>query len=211
MAEPNRKLSKAEQTRYDAFLKKEEKLLADGYKRKDIIISIITANLLGTLVAAIPCIPAALAYILIHGMNLKSTHPLYVFLYVLLFMVLIFVHEGIHGLFWSFGAENHLKDIRFGFIVQSLTPYCTCASPLKKSTYIIGTFMPMFLLGICVMIVSILIGNFALFCVGVLHTLAGAGDILIILKLLAYKSRGKDVVFIDHPYDCGLVAFEKEA
>ena len=210
MAEPNRKLTQAEQKRYDAFLLKEEKLLVDGFKRKDITISILTANLVGTLVAAIPCIPAAVAYYLIHGINPGSTHPLYFFLYTALFLVLVFVHEGIHGLFWSFGAENHFKDIRFGFVVQNLTPYCTCASPLKKSVYIIGTFMPMFLLGICVMIVSIVLGNFGLFCVGVLHTLAGAGDILIILKLLAYKSKGKDVVFIDHPYDCGLVAFEKD-
>ena len=51
MAEPNRKLTQAEQKRYDAFLLKEEKLLADGYKRKDITISILTANLVGTLVA----------------------------------------------------------------------------------------------------------------------------------------------------------------
>ncbi len=213
MAEPNRKLTKAEQERYDSFLKKEEKLLEAGYKRKDITVSIITANLLGTVIAAIPCVPAAIAYFVIHGIEVgeKQKHPLYFAAYMLLFLVLIFVHEMIHGLFWSIGAENHLKDIRFGFVVQYLTPYCTCSSPLKKPIYLIGTFMPMFLLGICVMIVSIIIGSMGLFGVGVLHTLAGAGDILIILKLLAYKSKGKDVVFIDHPYDCGLIAFEKEA
>ncbi|MCR5804146.1 MAG: DUF3267 domain-containing protein [Clostridia bacterium] len=210
---PNRKLTRAELERYAAFLKREEKLLEAGYKRKDIIVSIITANLLGTLVAAIPCIPAAIAFFAIHGTEFvdKQKHPLYMVGYLLLFVALIFVHEMIHGLFWSIGAENHLKDIRFGFVVQYLTPYCTCSSPLKKPIYIIGTFMPMFILGICVMIVSIILGNVGLFVVGVLHTLAGAGDILIILKLLAYKSKGKDVVFIDHPYECGLVAFEKDA
>ncbi len=210
MAETERKLTKAEQERSDSFRKREEKLLEEGYERKDLLISLVTANIVGTLVAAIPCIPAGIIYYLVNGTSIHSTSPLYIGAYVLLFLVLVFVHEMIHGLFWSFGAENGLKDIRFGFIVQYLTPYCTCASPLKRPIYVIATFMPMFLLGICVMIVSIFLGNIALFTVGVLHTLAGAGDILVVLKLLAYKTKGKDVVFIDHPYECGLVAFEKE-
>lgn len=209
MEQPTRQLTKAEQKRYDAFLERTGKLVEKGYKRVDILVSIITANLLGTLIAAIPCVPAAIAFFMINReYSNPSTSEFLIFAGLL--MIFIVIHELIHGLFWSFGAENGLKDIRFGFIVKYLTPYCTCASPLKKGQYILGTFMPMFLIGICPMIASIFIGYMPLFLFGVFHTLAGAGDILVIIKLLMYKSKGKDVYFFDHPYDCGLVAFEKE-
>lgn len=210
MEEPNRTLTKAEQKRYDAFKVKAEKLENEGYKRKDLRISIITANTLGSLVAAIPCIPAVIAFYLLNkGFDFHAA-PWVVAIYFVVAMILIVVHELTHGLFWSLGAQNGFKDIDFGFIVQYLTPYCTCSSPLKKHMYILGTFMPMFLIGICPMIVAVLTGNNCLLVLGIFHTLAGAGDILVILKLLMYKSKGKDVYFFDHPYDCGLIAFEKE-
>ena len=34
---------------------------------------------------------------------------------------------------------------------------------------------------------------------------------LIAIKLCAYKTKGKDCVFFDHPYECGLVVFERPA
>ena len=46
--------------------------------------------------------------------------------------------------------------------------------------------------------------------VGCLQLLGGAGDILITAMLIRYKTKGKDTVLMDHPTDCGLVAFEKE-
>lgn len=209
MEEPNRTLTKAEQKRFDAFKEKAEKLESEGYKRKDLLVSIITANTVGTLVAAIPCVIGVFAFYAVNrGFTYQST-PLVTAIYFVIAMILIVVHELTHGFFWSLGAQNGFKDIEFGFIVKYLTPYCTCASPLKKHMYLIGTFMPMFLLGICPMIVAIITGNMPLFVLGIFHTLAGAGDILIILKLLMYRSKGKDVYFFDHPYDCGLIAFEK--
>ena len=69
--------------------------------------------------------------------------------------------------------------------------------------------MPMFLLGICVMLAAVIIGNQLMMILGVVNTLAGAGDILVILKLLSYKTKGKDIVIIDHPYEAGLVVFER--
>jgi hypothetical protein len=37
----------------------------------------------------------------------------------------------------------------------------------------------------------------------------GGGDFLIILKMLLYRSGGKEAVFYDHPTECGFVVFEK--
>ena len=209
MEQPTRELTDAEKRRYKNFCAKEDELKGEGYTRHNLTISILEANLLGSLIALLPCIPLAAIYYFKNGFSETPTHPAIFATYVIVFFVLIVVHEGIHGLFWSFYSDHGIKDIEFGFIVKSLTPYCTCSSPLKKHHYIIGTFMPMFLLGICVMIVSIFISNPMLLGLGALNTLAGAGDILVICKLLAFNTKGKDVVLIDHPYDCGLVVFER--
>lgn len=51
-------------------------------------------------------------------------------------------HELVHGIFWSIFAKSRWKSISFGFIVQSLSPYCTCNEGLTKVQYIIGAAMP---------------------------------------------------------------------
>ena len=38
----------------------------------------------------------------------------------------------------------------------------------------------------------------------------GGGDFAIILKMLLHRQRGKEAVYYDHPYECGVVVFEKD-
>ena len=44
---------------------------------------------------------------------------------------------------------------------------------------------------------------------GLLQVMGGSGDILVSSMLLRYNTKGKDIVLMDHPTDCGLVIFEK--
>ena len=44
---------------------------------------------------------------------------------------------------------------------------------------------------------------------GSLH-FGGGGDFTIILKILLHRQRGKEAVYYDHPYECGVVVFEKD-
>lgn len=211
-------LTEAEIKRQAVFDEKEKKLLAQGYKRNDILISVLTANFAGVLLT-LPFIAAVAAgYILRNGLpnfgEIMTTKPgLYfagLFGIIIGTFPLIFLHEKIHGWFWSIGAENGSKDIEFGFQKENLTPYCTCASPLSKPMYILGSMMPMTILGFVLGIVSIFIGNFVLMCIAALQIMGGAGDILISCMLLFRKTKGKDVVLLDHPTKIGLVAFERE-
>ena len=211
-------LTEAEIKRQAAFDEKEKKLLAQGYKRRDILISVLTANFAGVLLT-LPFIAAVVAgYILRNGLpnftEIMNTKPgLYfagLFGIILGTLPLVVLHEKIHGWFWSIGAENGSKDIEFGFQKENLTPYCTCASPLSKPIYILGSMMPMTILGFVLGIVSIFIGNFVLLCIAALQIMGGAGDILISCMLLFRKTKGKDVVLLDHPTKIGLVAFERE-
>lgn len=212
-----RKLTEAEIKRKANFKAKETVLLEKGYKRKDLTISIAKANFVGVLLT-IPFIAAILAgYYLYNGhfgvlTLLKDDSPTY-FIYLAVifvsFIPLAVIHELIHGFVWSRGTENGLKDIQYGFIKEQLTPYCACLCPLSKKMYIIGSMMPMTILGILLGIVSIFTGQLLLLVISLLQVLGGAGDILITSMLLRYKTKGKDVVLLDHPTDCGLVAFEK--
>lgn len=212
-----RKLTEAEIKRKANFKAKEAALLEKGYKRKDLTISIAKANFVGVFLT-IPFIAAILAgYYLYNGhfgvlTLLKDDSPTY-FIYLAVifvsFIPLAVIHELIHGFVWSRGTENGLKDIQYGFIKEQLTPYCACLCPLSKKMYIIGSMMPMTILGILLGIVSIFTGQLLLLVISLLQVLGGAGDILITSMLLRYKTKGKDVVLLDHPTDCGLVAFEK--
>jgi hypothetical protein len=212
-----RKLTEAEIKRKANFKAKEAALLEKGYKRKDLTVSIAKANFVGVLLT-IPFIAAILAgYYLYNGhfgvlTLLKDDSPTY-FIYLAVifvsFIPLAVIHELIHGFVWSRGTENGLKDIQYGFIKEQLTPYCACLCPLSKKMYIIGSMMPMTILGILLGIVSIFTGQLLLLVISLLQVLGGAGDILITSMLLRYKTKGKDVVLLDHPTDCGLVAFEK--
>ena len=124
-------------------------------------------------------------------------------------LVLIVVHELIHGLVWSFFAERGFKDIEFGFMVKYLTPYCTCGVPLSKGQYIAGALAPLVLLGVVPMIWGILAGSFPVLLVGIIMADSAAGDIQIVWQILRYKSCSSDVVYIDHPTQGGGVIFER--
>lgn len=69
--------------------------------------------------------------------------------------------------------------------------------------------MPTIILGIIPAAIAIFNGSVTLFAIGAIMTLAGGGDLTIIMKLIMFKTRGKEVVYMDHPYQAGLVAFVK--
>ena len=214
----NRELSKAELRRKENFGKIKEELISKGYRRVDLTISIAKANTVGILITLPIIAVVAAAFILYNrGLNMESIlnapWPDYmnIVIFLVSFIAFVFIHEGIHGLCWSFGTPGHFKDIEFGFIVQLLTPYCTCKVPLSIPVYIFGSLMPMTLLGIIPGIICIFFGNPFFLGIFAIQILAGAGDFLITCLVIRHmsKTKSKDVVLIDHPYECGAVIFEK--
>ncbi|HHW46579.1 MAG TPA: hypothetical protein GXX17_06690 [Clostridiales bacterium] len=41
------------------------------------------------------------------------------------------IHELIHAFFWGISTKQGFKAVRFGFIMQYLTPYRSCMEPLS--------------------------------------------------------------------------------
>ena len=209
--EKNRKLSAKEQRRLNVFEETCERLSQQGYKRNDLTISIVKANLFVFLLA----IPVAAIGILLFAwknpISLLTPNPKGSLLFIVLFFVLIVAHELIHGLTWSLYAEHHFKDIEFGFMKEYLTPYCTCTTPLPKSHYIMGALMPCIVLGILPTAIGILLGSHLLFWIGIVMILSAGGDIMIVWKVMKFKKQdeSKEVLIYDHPTQAGSVIFEK--
>ena len=209
--EKNRKLSPKEQKRLNVFEETCERLSEEGYKKTDLTISIVKANLFVFLLAIPVVAIGMLLFAWKNPISLLTPTPQGSLLFVVLFLALIVAHELIHGLTWSLYAEHHFKDIEFGFMKEYLTPYCTCTTPLLKSHYIMGALMPCVVLGILPTAIGILLGSHLLFWTGIVMILAAGGDIMIVMKVLAHKSqnRSEEILIYDHPTQAGSVIFEK--
>ena len=210
--ELNRTLSEAEQKRLAAFEAQSENLKAQGYRRVDLTVSIVKANVFAIiLLFPVMALGMWLFWLkngsLAGGFAFKSIGGL--LLFVLVMAVLVVAHELIHGLSWSLFTPHRFGDIEFGFMKQYLTPYCACLVPLTKGQYIFGALMPLVLLGILPMAAGILMGSMAALFMGIVMTVSAAGDIMIVWCLLTYRSQAETVVYMDHPTQAGGVIFEK--
>ena len=212
-----RQLTEKEKQRLVKFAATEEELKKKGYARKNLTISLTKANFVGILLVLPIMAALCIIFLAVNGFtpikNMIESHDAWAGISIVLaglsIAPLAVVHELIHGLTWGIGAKNHMKDIEYGFIKEMLTPYCYCRSPLSKGMYLIGSLMPMTLLGTVVCIFGIIFASPALMLTGLLQVMGGSGDILVSSMLLRYNTKGKDIVLMDHPTECGLVVFEK--
>lgn len=210
MGEAERNLTHAELRRKAIFEKACKELEQKGYEYHDLTISVVKANVLGTAIM----LPFVAVSFWMYYAATESTNKYVITLGENLFLIIAMIgcfvlHELIHGLVWGMFAKNHFHSIEFGFIVKMLTPYCTCAEALKKWQYILGGIMPTLILGFGLAGVSIFVEKFWVLLLAVAMIWGGGGDFLIILKILLYKSKGRDALYYDHPFECGLVVFEK--
>ena len=204
-----RKLTDAERHRLDGFTTACSDLEAQGYRRVDLRVSILAANLVA-LVAALVLLAVALPlFIIAHpGQDLFGTTTDLV-LCLLAFVALVFAHELVHGYTWSRFTPNGFNDVEFGIMRDSLTPYCACLVPLPRTSYVIGALMPLFVFGIVPLITAFCTGLVPLFWLGILMTISATGDVMIVAKALRYKSASDDVLLFDHPTEAGSVLFER--
>lgn len=207
MKKQERKLTEKELKRKEKFEKLCSEMEQKGYVKKDLTIDIVQANIVSFFIMLPFMVLTALIYYVVnHNMSISFEHSIFLFV---LFICLIIFHELLHGLTWGIFAKNHFKSIDFGVIWSMLTPYCTCSEPMKKWQYILGCAMPTLVLGFGLAAIAVICHQFLLFILSELMILSGGGDFLIIIKVFLYRSKGKEAVYHDHPYECGVVVFEK--
>lgn len=212
MAKNERKLTPAEQKRKEQFALVCEEMERQGYRKIDLTIGVVKANLLA-LIVMLPFAVLSGAVVLSRVSFLsmaESMSPFDFLLYLLVMLLLTAVHEGIHALTWAMFGKDYWKSIRFGVIWKALTPYCTCLRPAKRGQYILGAAMPTLVLGIGLTAAAARTGIFWVFILALAMIFGGGGDFIIILKILLHRQRGKEAVYYDHPYECGVVVFEKD-
>lgn len=214
--ENTRVLSESEKKRKIVFEKAKEELTAKGYEEKDLTVGIVYANVMALVLGLPFAVLFGALYLILNPVDLWSLIPDSAFglafiliVFIVAMAVLTVIHELIHGITWASICKNHWKSIAFGFIAKDLTPYCTCSEALTKTQYILGSFMPTLILGIIPSVIAVMTGSLYLLLIGILMIFAGGGDLTIIMKILNFKAPGKEILYMDHPYDVGLVAFIK--
>ena len=207
--EKGRKLTAAEQRRLQRFETSANDLVQQGYRRTELTVGIIKANVFAVLLL-IPLFLVGFGLSFVKNGIPENAFRIRPFaLFAIVFIALIVVHELIHGLSWSLFTEHHWKDIEFGLMKEYLTPYCACCTPLAKGPYIFGALMPLVLLGILPMGIGILTGSYPVLLLGIIMADSAAGDIMIVWNILRYKSKAKSIFYIDHPTQAGGIIFEK--
>jgi len=173
------------------------------------IIEVGKANRLALLmlfpIAAITIIPFVIIYgfgPLANGVIFLKNHALQI---LVAFVLLIFVHEGLHGVTWAFFAKNGFKSIHFGIKWSYLTPYCHCNEPMKRKHYILGGIMPGLVTGVIPIIIAMVTANGWLLVSGIFLTAAAGGDIIVLIRVLKYPS---NLIFMDHPKEIGFIVFK---
>lgn len=204
-----RKLTKAEQKRKEFFETESEKLVAQGYERKDLTFGVVAANV-WAIVAALPfVVPFLLAYRVMWRKEWTELPRWGYLVGFLLIIALIVGHELIHGAVFACFTKEGFRSVAFGVIWSMLTPYCTCRESLKRKHYMLAMLAPTVVLGILPAAVALAIGSQWFMCLGILMILGGGGDIMCAVKLATYRTTGKECLFFDHPYEVGLAVFER--
>ena len=208
--EKHRKLSPAEQKRMDRFEDICYELEEIGYRKVELTVGIVRANVVAMAFAIPLCIAG---FLLFHAVNpdasifLPDGMSFFIFLGALVGLTV--VHELIHGITWSIFACHGWHDIEFGFMKEYLTPYCTCTEPLPKGGYIVGALMPLIILGIIPTVIGIAAGSALFLWIGLVMIISAGGDMLIVYTLLKHRTDAAEKRIFDHPTQAGCVVFER--
>ncbi|MFC1898261.1 DUF3267 domain-containing protein [Candidatus Cloacimonadota bacterium] len=116
------------------------------------------------------------------------------------FIVLAFLHEAIHWLSFRIFGKVKPKYCRLGFQWKTITPYAHCSVPMKANVYRISLILPALLVGIIPSIIAIIFGFPWLLIYGIIFTITGGGDFIILWLIRNVK---KDQLLQDHPSRCG--------
>lgn len=186
-----------------------QRLFEEGYEEHQETISVLKANGMAFVTAGPIAALQFMIWILVGKGGEGSFGIREMVVFWISFLALIFVHELLHGLGWVKWTKKKWQSIYLGMMWESLTPYCHCKEPLKPKHYLVGLLTPFLVLGIGMFLAALFVGNQVIFLLGVLNTLSAGGDTTIGCMLFRYLKYRDNCYILDHPTDCGFVAFVK--
>ena len=200
-------LSDAEVRRTEHFENLRDGLEREGWHATELVLPMERVAKQGMAMGAAACVPFAIIWLALWGLQVPSIWQ--VLACCIAYLVLIPTHEAIHGITWAACNPLHFKAVEFGFMRESLTPYCTCAEPLGRASYITGSLAPLVVLGLAPAIAGVALGAGVVFVLALLMILGASGDIFVVVELLRHERTGNEAICVDHPSECGLVVFER--
>lgn len=203
-----KKISAAKQKIIDNYEQQKSSYLQQGYEEKQEVLSILKANIMAVVIAVPLAVLGLILWITLKENGSARLSFESMILFLIIFFALVYVHEVLHGVGWCAGAKSRWKSIYIGIMRDSMTPYCHCREPLTPAKYLIGVLTPASVLGAGFYILAFITDSNLLLELSMLNLLAAGGDLAI--SILVFKYMGKKVLILDHPTECGFVAFTKE-
>lgn len=163
----------------------------DNYDKKLITFTIEEASRLYIRLMGLLVVALVIPFIFVHFQSFNSyfsnfnwmTFGQDFFLFIIITILGIALHELIHGLTWALFVKERLRAIKFGVLWKYLTPYCHCKGHLKVKHYIAGAIMPAIILGVVPTLWAFITGSIMMFFLGIYFIVAASGDFLIIYLL----------------------------
>ncbi len=152
-------------------------------------------------------------FLLISLVSLSGTldnFPLFVLTCgILPYICSILLYEEIHKRVLSLFTKGGKKDVEAVMSFKRLTSFYITITPLSKRDYICVALIPLALTLFLGIIASYLFClEFYIFAQTMIF-LSGH-DLWLLCRLLLHRADGDDIQYLDHPYECGLVAFVKK-
>ena len=204
MGKSQKKIVAARKEKIDRLI---AEMTGQGYELEDLSVDGNTANKMALLTGVIPSAVFVLLFGLLHGWEKFKDVDLLLILVV--FLISIIVHEGIHGLFFGMFAKSHFKSIEFGIIWKSMNPYCYCGEPLSRKHYLTGLLMPGIILGCSTGMLGLITGNASLILFSVFSLFAAGGDIYIAWMIMKTSKKGREEKYLDHPDKPGVMMLHR--
>jgi hypothetical protein len=172
--------------------------------KRDLSISMERANI-SVLFLALPVIILQFILFEYYHPNADQSVTWGFFVFLLVVIVGIIVHELIHGVTWALFGGKPWSSIKFGFQTRTLTPYCHLKEPVNVNAYRIGAFMPGLIVGVLPYIFSLITGDANWFWFSLIHTSASGGDWLVLWLIRNVKPSS---LVEDHPTQAGCYVLE---
>jgi hypothetical protein len=180
---------------------------ADATAKKDLSVSLASANL-RSIIFGLP--PAALVfalYVLIWGRPHVSLNVSGILLIAGLFIVGVLLHEAIHGLVWALWGTKSFATIKFGMNIRALAPYAHATVPMKASAYRLGAISPALVLGLLPALAGVITGSLIALILGAIFLAAAAGDFLVLWMI---RSVPANALVEDHPTRAGCIVLDAD-
>ncbi|MEO2238038.1 DUF3267 domain-containing protein [Dorea sp. YH-dor226] len=207
-----KKPNMAKQKIIENYERQKQQYLEAGYEERQETISIVRANVMAFVTAGPFVVLGLILWFCIRPLSKEGNFVLgnQAVCFLVLFLVCIFVHELLHGVGWVFWTQNKWKSIYLGMMWEYLTPYCHCKEPLGPGQYLVGGLAPFAVLGIGMYLAALVSSSILLLSLSLFNILAAGGDTTIACMLFRYLKYDKCCYILDHPTDCGFVAFVKQ-